>query len=114
MSDGLELAQEKMAAAGVNQQAIDVFTHYYRQVEDGITGFIAEDSISPLENPDLLGDVVWIKRQRRLVDGRASGRAAGPSSEAGCPSSRLCRLFSAEKTPLTIRLVGCPDVDKRD
>ena len=37
--------------------AIDVFTHYYRQVEDGITGFIAEDSISPLENPELLSDV---------------------------------------------------------
>ena len=54
---GLQLAREKMAAADMPQPAIDVFTHYYRQVEDGITGFIAEDSISPLENPDLLSDV---------------------------------------------------------
>jgi hypothetical protein len=31
MSDmGLKLAQEKMAAADVPQQAIDVFTYYYR------------------------------------------------------------------------------------
>ena len=46
-----------MAAADMPQPAIDVFTHYYRQVEDGITGFIAEDDISPLEHPDLLSDV---------------------------------------------------------
>ena len=32
---GLRQAQDKMAAAGVHQQAIDVFTHYYRQLEDG-------------------------------------------------------------------------------
>ena len=45
MSDqGLALAQEKMTDAGVAQQAIDVFSHYYRQLEEGVTGFIAEDS----------------------------------------------------------------------
>ena len=53
---GLRQAQEKMAAAGINQQAIDVFTHYYHQVEDGVTGFIAEDSIDPLTDPDLLSE----------------------------------------------------------
>jgi len=57
MSDGLKQAQDKMAAAGVNQQAIDVFTHYYSQLEEGVTGFIAEDSIDPLEDPALLSDV---------------------------------------------------------
>lgn len=58
MSDqGLKLAQDKMMAAGVNPQAVDVFTHYYRQLEDGVTGFIAEDSIEPLEDPDLIADV---------------------------------------------------------
>jgi len=57
MSDGLEQARDKMAAAGVNQQAIDVFSHYYHQLEEGVTGFIAEDSIEPLEDPDLLSDV---------------------------------------------------------
>ena len=58
MSDtGLRLAQEKMSAAGVPQPAIDVFTHYYHQLEEGVTGFIAEDSIEPLTDPDLLSDV---------------------------------------------------------
>ena len=33
-----------MADAGVAEQAIDVFSHYYRQLEEGVTGFIAEDS----------------------------------------------------------------------
>ena len=54
---GLKLAQEKMVAAGVNPQAIDVFSHYYQQLEEGVTGFIPEDSIEPLEHPDLLSDV---------------------------------------------------------
>ena len=54
---GLELAQEKMRAAGVSPQAIDVFAHYYRQLEEGVTGFIPEDSIEPLEDPDALADV---------------------------------------------------------
>ena len=57
MSDGLKRAQDKMAAAGVNQQAIDVFTHYYHQLEEGVTGFIAEDSIEPLDAPAQLSDV---------------------------------------------------------
>jgi UTP--glucose-1-phosphate uridylyltransferase len=54
---GLRLAQEKMSAAGVSQQAIDVFTHYYAQLEEGVTGFISEDSIDPVTDPDLLSDV---------------------------------------------------------
>ncbi len=58
MSDhGLALAQQKMSDAQVAQQAIDVFSHYYRQLEEGVTGFIAEDSIEPLTDPDLLSDV---------------------------------------------------------
>jgi UTP--glucose-1-phosphate uridylyltransferase len=55
--NGLRLAQEKMAAAGIHQQAIDVFTNFYHQLEEGVTGFIAEDSIDPLTDPDLLADV---------------------------------------------------------
>jgi UTP--glucose-1-phosphate uridylyltransferase len=54
---GLRQAQEKMATAGVHQKAIDVFAHYYGQLEQGVTGFISEDSIRPLENPDLLESV---------------------------------------------------------
>jgi UTP--glucose-1-phosphate uridylyltransferase len=54
---GLRAAQQKMADAQIAQAAIDVFTAYYRQLEDGVTGFIAEDSIEPLVEPDLLGDI---------------------------------------------------------
>jgi UTP--glucose-1-phosphate uridylyltransferase len=58
MSDmGLKLAQEKMATAGVPQQAIDVFTYYYRQLEVGVSGFIPEDTIEPLVDPPMLSDV---------------------------------------------------------
>src|SRR3954452_20953988 len=58
MSDtGLELAQKKMTDAGVQPQAIEVVSHYYRQLEKGVTGFIAEDSIEPLTDPDLLASV---------------------------------------------------------
>ena len=58
MSDqGLALAQQKMTEAGVASQAIDVFSHYYRQLEQGVTGVIPEDSIEPLTDPDLLDSV---------------------------------------------------------
>ena len=53
---GLKLAQDKMAAAGIPQQAIDVFTHYYRQLEKGVSGFIPEDTIEPLLDPSMLSD----------------------------------------------------------
>jgi UTP--glucose-1-phosphate uridylyltransferase len=58
MSDiGLKRAQEKMAAADVPQQAIDVFTYYYRQLEAGVSGFIPEDTIEPLVDPPMLSDI---------------------------------------------------------
>ena len=46
-----------MADAGVQPQAIEVFTHYYHQLEEGVTGLIAEDSIEPLTDPPMLDDV---------------------------------------------------------
>ncbi len=58
MSDtGLQQAQDKMAEAGVPQPAIDVFSHYYRALESGATGIIAEDTIDPLLAPDRLSEV---------------------------------------------------------
>jgi UTP--glucose-1-phosphate uridylyltransferase len=53
---GLKLAQEKMAAGGIHPMAIDVFTHYYRQLEKGVSGFIPEDSIEPVLDPSMLSD----------------------------------------------------------
>ncbi|MDP3969128.1 MAG: UTP--glucose-1-phosphate uridylyltransferase [Nocardioides sp.] len=53
---GLRAAREKMAEAGVDPVAIDVFAHYYRLVERGETGMIPEDAIEPLAM-DSLADV---------------------------------------------------------
>jgi UTP--glucose-1-phosphate uridylyltransferase len=50
MSDqGLEQARAKMTDAGVYPVAIDVFEHYYRQVESGETGMIPESTIDPVD-----------------------------------------------------------------
>jgi len=51
---GLTQAQEKMHSAGINTAAIDVFSHYYKELEAGATGLILEDSIEPLLTPDAL------------------------------------------------------------
>ncbi|MDN5727690.1 MAG: UTP--glucose-1-phosphate uridylyltransferase, partial [Propionibacteriales bacterium] len=53
---GLRQAQDKMRAAGVGQAAIDVFSHYYGELEGGATGLIGEDTIAPLEDPASLAD----------------------------------------------------------
>jgi UTP--glucose-1-phosphate uridylyltransferase len=53
---GLRKAREKMAAAGVDPAAVEVFTHYYGLVESGETGMVPESSIEPLDM-DALADV---------------------------------------------------------
>src|SRR4051812_45500867 len=55
-AQGLELAREKMRRAGVDDVAIDTFAHYYRLLEHGETGMIAEDTIEPLDM-EALADV---------------------------------------------------------
>jgi len=57
-AEGLRLAQDKMRRAGMADSAIDVFAHYYRLLESGATGLIAEDTIEPLLDPPALADVV--------------------------------------------------------
>jgi len=52
-SKGLRQASEKMRAAGVDDLAIQVFAHYYRQIEHGETGMIAENTIEPLDMESL-------------------------------------------------------------
>ena len=54
---GLGLARAKMRSAGIDGTAIDVFSHYYRQLESGATGLIPEESIDPLLEPPHLADV---------------------------------------------------------
>jgi UTP--glucose-1-phosphate uridylyltransferase len=48
-SAGLKKARDKMAAAGVDEVAIETFAHYYRLLEHGETGMIPESTIDPVE-----------------------------------------------------------------
>ena len=50
----LEAAKEKMVEAGVASAAIEVFAHYYEQLESGATGLILEETIEPYLDPPLL------------------------------------------------------------
>jgi UTP--glucose-1-phosphate uridylyltransferase len=52
----LERARAKMADAGVEPTAIEVFAHYFRLLEHGETGMIPESAIDPLEM-EALADV---------------------------------------------------------
>ncbi|WP_172120004.1 UTP--glucose-1-phosphate uridylyltransferase [Actinomyces faecalis] len=63
--NGLNAARKKMRDAGVAQQAIDVFSHYYRELENGATGLIPEDTIEPLTRLDSLDDVEVSPEQAR-------------------------------------------------
>ncbi len=54
---GLAAARRKMSDAGVAATAIDVFAHYYQQLEAGASGLIREDTITPLLDPPHLCDV---------------------------------------------------------
>ncbi|GAA2180480.1 UTP--glucose-1-phosphate uridylyltransferase [Brooklawnia cerclae] len=56
-ADGLTRSIAKMRAAGADQVAIDVFSHYYELAKQGATGLISEDSIQPLTDPPKLDDV---------------------------------------------------------
>ena len=52
-SAGLKRARDKMAAAGVDEVAIETFAHYFRLLEHGETGMIPESSIEPVEMESL-------------------------------------------------------------
>mgnify|MGYP000955273631 CR=1 FL=1 len=59
---GLRAAQAKMRQGEVAQEAIDVFTHYYKELEAGATGLIPEDTIEPLTAIDSI-DAVEISEE---------------------------------------------------
>lgn len=71
MSDnGLAAAAAKMRAAGANEPAVEVFSHYYRQASAGASGLIAEDSISPLTDPPRLDAIEVDPASEREAIGR--------------------------------------------
>jgi UTP--glucose-1-phosphate uridylyltransferase len=56
-AEGLAAAQQKMREGDVHPVAIDVFSHYYEQLESGATGLISEADIRPLEDVPALADL---------------------------------------------------------
>ncbi len=48
--NGLAEAQRKMRSVGLPQQAIDVFSAFYHQLEQGASGLIAESDVEPLKD----------------------------------------------------------------
>jgi UTP--glucose-1-phosphate uridylyltransferase len=54
---GREQARRKMREAGVADRAIEVFSHYYDQLEQGATGTIPESTIEPLSEVARLADL---------------------------------------------------------
>ena len=55
--EGLRASVEKMRGEGVADAAIRAFEHYYRQLEEGETGLIPEDSIEPVTDVTDLDDL---------------------------------------------------------
>ena len=77
-TEGLAQARDKMAAGGVHPQAVDVFTHYYQQLESGETGMIAEADVEPMEAPPKLGELeVTADEARAALDATAIIRLNG-------------------------------------
>lgn len=65
---GLHRAVDKMRSAGVPELAIEVFGHYYAQLEQGRTGLIPEDSIEPvLDVTDISQEDVSPEQQRAAL-----------------------------------------------
>ncbi len=55
-AEGLAAARSAMEAADVPPRAIEVFAHYYAELEAGATGMIPEADIDPIEAPPRLAD----------------------------------------------------------
>ena len=64
-AEGLQAAIDKMRSAGVSAPAIEVFTHYYEQLEQGATGLIREADIEPLLDPPVVSQVQVSDEQAR-------------------------------------------------
>ena len=86
-----------MQAAGVDPVAIDVFSHYYRQLEHGETGLIPESSIEPLDMESIddaeVDDEPALRRHRRHGRDQAQRRSRhldgdGPGQVAAVRATR--------------------------
>jgi UTP--glucose-1-phosphate uridylyltransferase len=56
-TEGLNAARALMQDAGVHDRAVRVFAHYYRLLEDGDTGTLAEEDIEPVSSLQRLDEL---------------------------------------------------------
>ncbi len=92
-SKGLNLARDKMVAAGVDEVAIETFAHYYRLLEHGETGMIPEPTIDPVDMESLadveMADDVAAEAIRHTVVIKLNG-GLGTSMGMDRAKSLLC------------------------
>ena len=141
--EGLRAASEKMRADGVADAAIDVFAHYYRELEAGATGMLPEADIEPvadlpraddLPDPpdggkDALGRTVMIKLNGGLGTSMGMTRAKSllevkdgltfldivvrQTQQLGVPLALMNSFATSEDTKRFLR-ERYPDADVRE
>jgi len=141
--EGLRAASEKMRADGVADTAIDVFAHYYRELEAGATGMLPEADIEPvadlpraddLPDPpdggkDALGRTVMIKLNGGLGTSMGMTRAKSllevkdgltfldivvrQTQQLGVPLALMNSFATSEDTKRFLR-ERYPDADVRE
>src|SRR3954470_21532931 len=116
MSDaGLRACEDKMREAGLPAVAIETFAHYYRQLEAGQTGLIAESEIEPVESlpdadglveeasPELIGQTVVIKLNGGL--GTSMGMTGPKSLLEAKDGNTFLELIARQVRALDVPLV---------
>jgi UTP--glucose-1-phosphate uridylyltransferase len=141
--EGLRAASEKMRADDVADAAIDVFAHYYRELEAGATGMLPEADIEPvadlpraadLPDPpdggkDALGRTVMIKLNGGLGTSMGMSRAKSllevkdgltfldivvrQTQQLGVPLALMNSFATSEDTMRFVR-ERYPDADVRE
>lgn len=90
--DGRNAALAKMKAAGINDVAIEVFSAYYTQLEDGASGLIRESDIEPLVDVDHLDEVDAAVSGAATPGGTNTGASNTDSASAAITRTVIIKL----------------------
>jgi len=123
-ANGLRACEDKMRAAGLPEVAIETFAHYYRQLEAGETGLIAESEIEPVDalpdaddlveeaGPELLRQAVVIKLNGGL--GTSMGMTGPKSLLTAKDGATFLELLARQAQALDVPLVLMNSFATRD
>lgn len=64
-AEGMVEAERRMLDGGVDPRAVEVFLHYYGQLESGSTGMILEDDVTPLRDISHAGRLAFSDHDKR-------------------------------------------------